>query len=204
MHIGVFVGAWSGALPLVSSHQDLSAFPFNFDEQEEHYKHLSSELNNLNETGAVKWKWGGLYLKGDKTSETQVFNIDAAHFAAAHTFKVKGIPKGATVIFNISGDQKVNVRSKNFARLRKHASKTVFNFVDAQNLNIKGSRWEGAILAPYADIKASFGIAKMPVIGRSFRGSMSLLGGEFKGELPSVAEPIAPFEMTKKLSWNSS
>ncbi|BED88895.1 hypothetical protein PspMM1_13630 [Pseudoalteromonas sp. MM1] len=188
----------------ISSHQDESAFPFNFDEQEEHYKHLSAELNNLNETGAVKWKWGGLYLKGDKTSETQVFNIDAAHFAAAHTFKVKGIPKGATVIFNISGDQKVNVRSKNFARLRKHASQTVFNFVDAHNLNIEGSRWEGVILAPYADIKGLFGIAKMPVIGQSFKGSMALLGGEFKGNLPSIVEPIAPFEITQKWSWNSS
>ncbi|MBH0060459.1 choice-of-anchor A family protein [Pseudoalteromonas sp. NZS71] len=188
----------------IKSHQDESAFPFSFDEQEEYYKNLSSELNQLDETGTAKWKWGGLYLKGDSTSETQVFNVDAERFAKAHTFKVRGIPKGATVIFNITGDQNVNVRSKSFARLRKHASKTVFNFVDAQNLNIKGSRWEGVILAPYADIKASFGIAKMPVIGQSFRGSMALLGGEFKGNLPSVAEPIAPFAMEPKWQWNSS
>ncbi|MBH0002160.1 MULTISPECIES: choice-of-anchor A family protein [unclassified Pseudoalteromonas] len=188
----------------IKSHQDESAFPFSFDEQEEYYKNLSSELNQLDETGTAKWKWGGLYLKGDSTSETQVFNVDAERFAKAHTFRVRGIPKGATVIFNITGDQNVNVRSKSFARLRKHASKTVFNFVDAQNLNIKGSRWEGVILAPYADIKASFGIAKMPVIGQSFRGSMALLGGEFKGNLPSVAEPIAPFAMEPKWQWNSS
>ena len=188
----------------IKSHQDESAFPFSFDEQEEYYKSLSSELNQLDETGTAKWTWGGLYLKGDSTSETQVFNVDAERFAKAHTFKVRGIPKGATVIFNITGDQNVNVRSKSFARLRKHTSKTVFNFVDAQNLNIKGSRWEGVILAPYADIKASFGIAKMPVIGQSFRGSMALLGGEFKGNLPSVAEPIAPFAMEPKWQWNSS
>ena len=188
----------------IKSNQDESAFPFSFDEQEEYYKNLSSELNQLDETGTAKWKWGGLYLKGDSTSETQVFNVDAERFAKAHTFKVRGIPKGATVIFNITGDHNVNVRSKSFARLRKHASKTVFNFVDAQNLNIKGSRWEGVILAPYADIKASFGIAKMPVIGQSFRGSMALLGGEFKGDLPSVAEPISPFAMEPKWQWNSS
>ncbi len=188
----------------IKSHQDESAFPFSFDEQEEYYKNLSSKLNQLDETGIAKWKWGGLYLKGDSTSETQVFNVDAELFAKAHTFKVRGIPKGATVIFNITGDQNVNVRSKSFARLKKHASTTVFNFVDAQNLNIKGSRWEGVILAPYADIKASFGIAEMPVIGQSFRGSMALLGGEFKGVLPPVAKPIAPFAMESKWQWSSS
>jgi len=188
----------------ILSNQDESAIPFNFDEQEKHYKDLSAELSELDETGTVYRKWGGLYLQGDGSSDRQVFNLDARDFAKAHTFKVWGIPADATVIFNITGDDNVVVKGKSFARLRHHASKTVFNFTNAQKLDIKGNRWQGVILAPYADIRGVYGTAKMPIIGQSFYGSMALLGGEFNGELPSVAQPIAPFAMQQKWQWNSS
>ena len=202
IHWGVRWGMEWGSKIL--SNQDESAMPFNFDEQEEYYKNLSAELNQLSQTGTVYRKWGGLYLEGDGSSSTQVFNIDGRDFAKAHTFKVWGIPSDATVIFNITGGADLHVRGKGFWHLRRHASKTVFNFPDTQNLNIKGNRWEGVILAPYADIKGAYGTAKMPIIGQSFKGSMALLGGEFNGDLPSVAEPIAPFAMQQKWQWNSS
>ncbi|KKL27498.1 hypothetical protein LCGC14_2384570, partial [marine sediment metagenome] len=202
IHWGVRWGMEWGSKIL--SNQDESAMPFNFDEQEEYYKNLSAELNQLSKTGTVYRKWGGLYLEGDGSSSTQVFNIDGRDFAKAHTFKVWGIPSDATVIFNITGGADLHVRGKGFWHLRRHASKTVFNFPDTQNLNIKGNRWEGVILAPYADIKGAYGTAKMPIIGQSFKGSMALLGGEFNGDLPSVAEPIAPFAMQQKWQWNSS
>jgi choice-of-anchor A domain-containing protein len=202
IHWGVRWGMEWGSKIL--SNQDESAMPFNFDEQEEYYKNLSAELNQLNQTGTVYRKWGGLYLQGDGRSNRQVFNIDGRDFARAHTFKVWGIPSDATVIFNITGSADLHVRGKGFWHLRRHASKTVFNFPDTQNLNIKGNRWEGVILAPYADVKGAYGTAKMPIIGQSFKGSMALLGGEFNGDLPSVAEPIAPFAMQQKWHWNSS
>jgi choice-of-anchor A domain-containing protein len=188
----------------ILSNQDESAMPFNFDEQEQYYKDLSSQLSELDETGTVYRKWGGLYLQGDGSSDRQVFNLDARDFAKAHTFKVWGIPADATIIFNITGDDNVVVKGKSFARLRHHASKTVFNFTNAQKLDIKGNRWEGVVLAPYADVRGVYGTAKMPIIGQSFYGSMALLGGEFDGELPSKVQPIAPFEMSEKWSWNSS
>ncbi|TMP71818.1 choice-of-anchor A family protein [Pseudoalteromonas sp. S1608] len=188
----------------ITSNQNESAMPFDFDEQEQYYKDLSAELGKLDVTGTVQSKWGGLYLEGDGRSDTQVFNLDARQFAKAHTFKVWGIPADATVIFNITGDDDLNVKGKSFWRLRNHATKTVFNFTNAEKLNIKGNRWQGVVLAPYADIRGVYGTAKMPVIGQSFYGSMALLGGEFNGELPALAEPVAPFAMEQKWSWNSS
>ncbi len=188
----------------ILSNQDESAMPFSFDEQEQYYKDLSAELSQLDVTGSVSSKWGGLYLQGDGSSDTQVFNLDAREFAKAHTFKVWGIPSDATVIFNITGDDNVNVKGKSFAWLRAHATKTVFNFTNAQKLDIKGNRWEGVVLAPYADIRGVYGTAKMPIIGQSFYGSMALLGDEFNGELPALPQPIAPFEMSQKWQWNSS
>ena len=188
----------------ILSNQDESAMPFNFDEQEQYYKDLSAQLGELDETGTVYRKWGGLYLQGDGSSDRQVFNLDARDFAKAHTFKVWGIPADATIIFNITGDDNVVVKGKSFARLRHHASKTIFNFTNAQKLDIKGNRWQGVILAPHADIRGVYGTAKMPIIGQSFYGSMALLGGEFNGDLPSVAKPIAPFTMQQKWHWNSS
>ena len=188
----------------ILSNQDESALPFNFDEQEQYYKDLSTQLSELDETGTVYRKWGGLYLQGDGNSDRQVFNLDARDFAKAHTFKVWGIPADATLVFNITGDDNVVVKGKSFARLRHHASKTVFNFTNAQKLDIKGNRWQGVILAPYADVRGVYGTAKMPIIGQSFYGSMALLGGEFNGELPAKAQPIAPFEMVQKWHWDSS
>ncbi|TMO09572.1 choice-of-anchor A family protein [Pseudoalteromonas sp. S558] len=188
----------------VYANQDQASLPFNFDEQETFYKDLSTELAQLDSTGTVQWKWGGLYLQGDNTSATQVFNIDAQQFARAHTFKVQGMPAGATMIFNISGDSTLLVRGKSFARLKSHVTKTVFNFVDARDLNIKGNRWEGVVLAPHADISGLYGAAVMPVIGKSFQGSMTLLGNEFTGDLPDMAKTIKPFAMQQKWQWNAS
>tara|TARA_B100001063_G_scaffold6912_1_gene5193 strand:+ start:10678 stop:12906 length:2229 start_codon:yes stop_codon:yes gene_type:complete len=189
----------------ILSNQDESALPFNFDEQEQYYKDLSTQLSELDETGTVYRKWGGLYLQGDGSSDRQVFNLDARDFAKAHTFKVWGIPADATVIFNITGDDNVVVKGKSFARLRHHASKTVFNFTNAQKLDIKGNRWQGVILAPNADIRGVYGTAKMPIIGQSFYGSMALLGGEFNGDLPQIEEPICnDINIVEKWSWSSS
>ncbi|WP_350645394.1 choice-of-anchor A family protein [Pseudoalteromonas sp. G24-MNA-CIBAN-0072] len=187
----------------ILSNQNESALPFNFDEQEQYYKDLSAQLSELDETGTVYRKWGGLYLQGDGSSDRQVFNLDARDFAKAHTFKVWGIPADATVIFNITGDDNVVVKGKSFARLRHHASKTVFNFTNAQKLDIKGNRWQGVILAPHADIRGVYGTAKMPIIGQSFYGSMALLGGEFDGNLPesdlALCESI---ELSEQYTWN--
>ena len=189
----------------IASNQDESTMPFDFDEQEQYYKDLSAELGKLDATGTVQSKWGGLYLEGDGRSDTQVFNLDARQFAKAHTFKVWGIPADATVIFNITGDDNVNVKGKSFWRLRNHATKTVFNFTNAEKLNIKGNRWQGVVLAPYADIRGVYGTAKMPVIGKSFYGSMALLGGEFDGNLPSGVDPICnEINIVDKWSWSSS
>lgn len=203
IHWGVRWGMESGSKIL--SNQDESAMPFNFDEQEQYYKDLSAQLNELDETGTVYRKWGGLYLKGDGSSDRQVFNLDARDFAKAHTFKVWGIPAGATVIFNITGDDNVVVKGKSFWRLRNHASKTVFNFTNAQKLDIKGNRWQGVILAPHADIRGVFGTAKMPIIGQSFYGSMALLGGEFDGNLPSEVAPVCnEIDIVDKWNWTNS
>ena len=203
IHWGVRWGMEWGSKIL--SNQDESAMPFNFDEQEQYYKDLSSELSELDETGTVYRKWGGLYLQGDGSSDRQVFNLDARDFAKAHTFKVWGIPADATVIFNIKGDDNVVVKGKSFWRLRRHASKTVFNFTNAQKLDIKGNRWQGVILAPHADVRGVYGTAKMPIIGQSFHGSMALLGGQFDGDLPQIGEPICnDINIVDKWSWNSS
>lgn len=202
IHRGVRYSMERGAQ--IITNQDHSALPFSFDKQEEYYKKLSTELAQLEATGDITSKWGGIYLTGDGKSTTQVFNVDAHEFARSYTFKVKDIPTNATVIFNITGDDDLRVRIKSFARLRKHATKTVFNFPDAQKLNIKGSRWEGVILAPNADVSGLYGVAVMPIIAESFSGSMALLGNSFDGNLPEVAQPIEPFAMQKKWHWDSS
>ncbi len=189
----------------ILSNQSESAMPFNFDEQEQYYKDLSTELSALSTTGTVKSMWGGLYLEGDGNSARQVFNLNARDFAKAHTFAVSGIPHGATVVFNISGDDNVVVKGKSFASLHDHATKTVFNFANAKKLDIKGNRWQGVVLAPFADIRGVHGVAKMPIIGQSFYGSMTLLGGEFSGNLPEITEPVCnDIDVTDKWSWTGS
>lgn len=185
----------------ISEHTSL---PFDTENAEKELKDLSEELKNLSTTGTVTNSWGGLYLAGDNESELQVFNVDGIEMAAAHTFSVSNVPDGATIVFNISGEKgksKKALNNKSFASLAPHRTKTIFNFYEAKKLDVRGASVEGVVLAPYAKIRAFSGTFTMPVIARSWEGSMHLGYSEFDGDLPDDQLVISP---QLKCMWSGS
>lgn len=181
-----------------------TALPFNIEEAEKELKELSSQLQELTVNGTVDKLWGGLYLTGDGESEIQVFNIDGKEMAKAHTFSVNNIPNDSTIIFNISGVQgksKKALNNKSFASLESHRTKTIFNFYESEKLDITGTRVQGVVLAPYANISAYSGDFTMPVIAKSWEGSMHLGYDEFDGDLPDNKLIINP---QLKCMWSGS
>ncbi|MBQ4834136.1 choice-of-anchor A family protein [Pseudoalteromonas sp. MMG010] len=191
--------AGAGVLQNVTS-DDL---PVDFDQLENRYNEMSDQLASLSPTGTVKNSWFKTYLTGDGVSNTQVFNVSEHNFYWTHKFKVSGIPADATVIINVTGGPKMWSVLKDLSALKPFSSKTIFNFPDAQKLEIKLTNWEGVILAPKTDVSTWLGKASRAVISERFYGSMSLLAGEFDGYLP-IDLPQEKLKLKEKWSWTQT
>ncbi|WP_082078965.1 putative Ig domain-containing protein [Pseudoalteromonas rubra] len=169
-----------------------------------HFQAVSTQLSEATANGTVEFKWGGLYLKGDCHSDTQVFTLDGSQTNVAHTFDVQCIPDNATVIFNVSGDSVV-FKNKSLATLLPHRSRTIFNFYQATALSIAGISIEGVVLAPNADIEAPHGDAQATVIANSWHGSMHLGSVRFQGDLSDLVSfnkaPIIVSDPNISVQW---
>lgn len=150
-----------------------------------HYQNVASQLRLAHVNGKTEFKWGGLYLKGDCNSQSQIFHIDGSTLAKSHTFSASCIPAGSTVVFNISGDD-VSFKNQSLTTLLPHRDRVIFNFYEAKTLLLAGISVEGLLLAPHADIFAPHGDAQGTVIANSWRGSMHLGSVRFRGNLADL------------------
>ncbi|EML0343037.1 choice-of-anchor A family protein [Vibrio vulnificus] len=164
-----------------------TALSYSIKESKSAYIELSEEVSMLETVGSVEFKWGGLYLKGDGESPIQVFQISGEQLSKAHTFSVKNIPEGASLVFNVDGSQ-VRVQNLSFSDLIPHRSKSLFNFYQAQTLSLGGVSIEGSVLAPAALVSASSGNLMGTVIAQSWTGAMHLGGVRFDGEISTKIE----------------
>ncbi|EPR7136370.1 choice-of-anchor A family protein [Vibrio vulnificus] len=164
-----------------------TTLPYSIKESKSAYIELSEEVSMLETVGSVEFKWGGLYLKGDGESPIQVFQISGEQLSKAHTFSVKNIPEGASLVFNVDGSQ-VRVQNLSFSDLIPHRSKSLFNFYQAQTLSLGGVSIEGSVLAPAALVSASSGNLMGTVIAQSWTGAMHLGGVRFDGEISTKIE----------------
>lgn len=166
--------------------------PINFAGEREYLQELSTNLAALPVNGTVKMQWGGLELKGDCTSASQIFKVNGADLGTAHTFAVSCIPVGATVIFNVSG-QHVNIKSMGMQSLAAMRDKVLFNFSQATSLSMTSVGIEGSILAPFAQVNQPAGRIDGQVIVKSWNsttnGYMSIHNRFFSGDLSAAISP---------------
>lgn len=166
--------------------------PINFAGEREYLQELSTNLAALPVNGTVKMQWGGLELKGDCTSASQIFKVNGADLGTAHTFAVSCIPAGATVIFNVSG-QNVNIKSMGMQSLTAMRDKVLFNFSQATSLSMASVGIEGSILAPFAQVNQPAGRIDGQVIVKSWNsttnGYMSIHNRFFSGDLSAAISP---------------
>lgn len=166
-----------------------SALDIDFTGEREYLQELSTKLATLPANGTVKMQWGGLELKGDCTSNSQVFNVSGADLGVAHTFAVSCIPSGATVVFNVTGTS-VTIKSMGMQSLTTLRDKVLFNFPQATSLKMTSVGIEGSILAPFAQVDQPAGRVDGQVIVKTWysttNGYMSIHNRFFGGDL-SVA-----------------
>ncbi|MBV7299148.1 putative Ig domain-containing protein [Enterovibrio paralichthyis] len=188
-------GIGSSVLDGLSTEQsiDTGNLPLSIDEQRAYLTNLSTRMASHPANGAVLFQWGGLYMEGDGSSNWQVFDLDSESVSKAHTFSVKNIPDGATVVFNIKGAEanlttepksvEASLTNKSLADLIPHRNRTIFNFVDATKIRLAGVAIEGTVLAPHAHLDAPHGDAHGTLIAKSFYGAMHLGFNRFEGDL---------------------
>ncbi|WP_039915044.1 choice-of-anchor A family protein [Cellvibrio mixtus] len=166
--------------------------PINFAGEREYLQELSTNLATLPANGTVKMQWGGLELKGDCTSSSQVFNVNGADLGVAHTFAVSCIPANATVVFNVSG-QSVAIKSMGMQSLTTIRDKVLFNFPQATSLSMTSVGIEGSILAPFAQVNQPAGRVDGQVIVKTWysttNGYMSIHNRFFGGDLSGAMGP---------------
>lgn len=171
-----------------------SALDINFTGEREYLQELSTNIANLPANGTVTMQWGGLELKGDCSSSSQVFNVNGADFEIAHTFAVSCIPADATVVFNVSG-QDVSIKSMGMQSLTAFRDKALFNFPQATSLSMTSVGIEGSILAPFAQVNQPAGRIDGQVIVKSWYstnwGYMSIHNHFFGGDLSAAMGPAS-------------
>lgn len=163
--------------------------PVDFAAERAYLESLSENLSLQAQTGTVKYEWGNLHLKGDQTSNFQVFNLDGDQLLSSNwfNFDVTSIPQDATVVFNISGGTAgLKGGLQNLASIN---SKVLFNFYEATTLQLSNVGVEGSILAPFAHVENPTGQINGTIIAKSWNGMMEQHDIPFDGELPPVTTP---------------
>jgi len=165
-----------GSINIVENTSEL----INWANQQAYLTDLSSQLNAMQNTGTVEYKWSGIHVTTDSTSDVQVFDVDGEDWSSAswYTFANENTantaPSNATFVFNISGTS-VSMQNAGMERflaaLGESYDNVLFNFYEAIDLTLSSIDVEGTILAPLAHITATDGNINGNVIAKSFDGT---------------------------------
>ena len=159
--------------------EGVTDLPVNFSAEQKYLQDLSQTLALMEATGSSEYKWGGIYLSGDGTSEVQVFNISGDELSSATWWAtLSSIPDDSWIILNISGSD-VSMSGGQQA-LYDWSDKILFNFYEAEQLALSSITVSGSILAPYADVLTSGVTVDGNLIAKSIEGSFSTTGDTFQ------------------------
>ena len=162
--------------------------PINFSKEEAYLKSLSATLSKEANNGRIKAEYGGLYLTGDGTDGTQVFNLDGMDLLNAHTFTLSNVNENAIVLFNVSNDL-AGLTNMNLGSLASIRNNVLFNFYEATSLTLQGIAVEGSILAPFANVINPQGVINGTIIANSWDGPMQQNHTPFNSSSSPVPTP---------------
>ena len=159
--------------------------PIDFEAEFNGYRQLSSNLALASQTGTVEYKFGGIFIEGDCSSETQVFNLDGAIVLSSNHFNFTCVPSESTIIFNIDG-QTAGFKNIELGQLRNQRERILYNFHQADTIELTHVGIEGSVLAPNAHFDNPRGQINGTIIGKSWDGPMELHDVQFTGSLESL------------------
>jgi choice-of-anchor A domain-containing protein len=142
---------------------------------------ISSAAQSQGVLGTVLFQYSTLNFTSTATSGLVFFDVTAAQLA--NTNLAFHVNSGTTVIVNVTGQTSGTIGAGGFDGV--NANNTLFNFVDATNLNL--ASFNGSILATNAAVTASNGRIDGTLMANSYNGTSQLNAFGFKGGLPSVS-----------------
>jgi choice-of-anchor A domain-containing protein len=142
---------------------------------------LSGLTNSTINTSTQNWKLNvgsGLFA----------YNLTGSQISQWSTLDISGIKSDTTILFNVTGDVSSYRVSLNAGGLYDHI---LWNFVDADTINIDGSQFCGSILAPYATVNQSLNINGTIIAnGWANKNGAEIHSYNFMGNLPSEAPSV--------------
>ena len=166
-----------------------AGLPVDFAAEQARLSTFSAGLAALGVTGTSNYKWSQLFLTGDGTAGRQVFSVSAGDLGAATNVVVQDIAEGAEVIVNVTGAS-ASMSGGLDAFFERNRDSVLFNFVDAETLNLANIGVQGSILAVDADITTGWGVVWGQVVADSWSGPMQVNQVYFDGTPPSP--PVEP------------
>ncbi|HMV67419.1 MAG TPA: choice-of-anchor A family protein, partial [Myxococcota bacterium] len=147
------------------------ATPFSLTAAGGRAEQFSTLLWLVPATGTTSFQYGTLTLTGARPG-VNVFTVDAAWLAAAHTLNID-VPPGAAAIVNVQGASASMMNMGIFLH-GGTAARTIYNFYGTTRLDLAGVGVPGTILAPWADVTFDNGSQLGLLVGWSVTGSAEL------------------------------
>jgi len=169
-----------------------TAIPIDFEAQFAGLRQLSANLARAQSTGTIEYKYGGIYITGDCSSDTQVFNLDGATVLNSNHINLSCVPNDSTIIFNIDG-LTAGFKNIGLSQFHNQAPQILYNFHEAETVELTHVGIEGSVLAPLAHFDNPRGQVNGSIVAKSWDGPMELhhfpFVGSFKSVLSNLPDP---------------
>lgn len=171
-----------------------AGLPVDFVAEQARLTGISASLGALGNTGTSEFKWSQLFLTGGASAGRQVFNVSAQDLAAATNVVVDGIADGVDVVINVTGAN-ASMSGGLDPFFEDNRENILFNFLDAETLNLANIGVQGSILATGADITTAWGVVWGQVVAESWDGPMQINQVYFDGDVPTTTPPPTSVEV---------
>lgn len=167
--------------PIGTIHSNVGAngLPVNFSAAESYYTSLSATLQSSASSGNMT-----------------VLSTNSVSSSNWMTSALNSLSSGGTVVVNVSGTD-VDWSNWGESSLSQYADKLLFNFYEAQNLELYSIGLYGSILAPGAAVKGYWGQMNGTLIANSFTGhegsTLEFHDVTFTGDIPQTPIPGSLF-----------
>ncbi len=158
--------------------------PVDFAQAEVDLNALTAQLANKAVNGTTTYQWGGLALSGTNPL-LNVFEVDGNDLSASNNMQID-VPNGSVVLVNISG---TNITWSGGLTVNGTAiGNVLYNFYEAQEINIQGIDIRGSVLAPKAKVNFATGVINGQMICNYFTGQGQMNNVLFHGNIPGDPE----------------
>lgn len=165
----------------------LGGVPVDFASEQNRLTGMSTSLSGLAANGSTQIQYSSLVLTGDGSASSQVFSVDASQISSVTEIKIENVASGTDVIINVAGTS-VQVMNGGFQGFSNNLDHILFNFYEAETLGFASV--QGSILAPLADITASYGQINGQIVGNSWTGGAQVNLVTFEGTFTNPVDDV--------------